>query len=194
MHAVVLLMNKFNKTLIELQGEIPNSLYSKLDARWQAAIKQDKEIIEFVLVSLQQEASEKELQNIFLNSKPFFRSKKKLTRLLVGESQSVQDETEEILKKFLGLVPEEEEPERLKGEDLSDNVNIDDIIPDEIVFDDTTVDTHTKQETIIIIDEETMLPKDISTGKDKDKGEEEIETEENVQTDDGATSEYRRNA
>lgn len=31
---VVLLMNKFSKALIELQGQIPNYLYNKLDARW----------------------------------------------------------------------------------------------------------------------------------------------------------------
>ncbi|XP_059068172.1 uncharacterized protein LOC131858744 [Cryptomeria japonica] len=117
-----------------------------------------------------------------------------------SKSQSVQDETKEILKKFLGLVPEEEEPERTKGEELPEKLNIDDIIPDEIWFDDTTVDTHTKQETIIITDEETVLPKDISINKDKDTGEEEkdndveeIETEENVQIDDVQKEEMQKN-
>lgn len=144
-------------------------MYIKLDARWKAAIKQDREIIEFVLVSLQPEASKEELQNILLNSKPFFRSNKRLTRLLVGESQSIQDETEEILKNFSGLIPKEEESDRLKGDNLPDNVNIDEIIPDKISFDNTTVNKHIEQETITITDEETMLPKDISTGKNKDK-------------------------
>lgn len=40
--AVVLVMNKYRKTLIELQGKIPTSLYNKLDARWKETIKQDK--------------------------------------------------------------------------------------------------------------------------------------------------------
>ncbi|XP_057860638.2 uncharacterized protein LOC131069293 [Cryptomeria japonica] len=118
-------------------------------------------------------------------------TKKSLTRLLIGESQSIQDETEEILKNFLGLGPEEEEPVRIKGEDLPDTLKIDDIITDEIVFDDSQVDTHTKKEIIIIIDKETVLPEDISISKDKDNGKEEkdkdveeIKTKENVQIDD----------
>lgn len=71
--AVVLSMNKFIKALIELQGQIPNSLYNKLEARWWVEIKQDKEIIVFILVSLQPEASKEELQNILLNSKSCFK-------------------------------------------------------------------------------------------------------------------------
>ncbi|XP_059067598.1 uncharacterized protein LOC131858385 [Cryptomeria japonica] len=39
------LMGFDSKALIELQGKIPDSLYRKLESRWQTAIKQDKKII-----------------------------------------------------------------------------------------------------------------------------------------------------
>lgn len=58
------------------------------------------------------------------------------------------------MKFFLGLIPKEgEELERLKGEDLPNNLNINDIIPDEIFFADISI----KQDPIIVLDEETVL-------------------------------------
>lgn len=145
-------MNKYNKALIELQGLIHDSLYNKMEARWKTTIKQDKELIEFVLMHLQLETSMEDIQEIISKERPLFLTKKRLTRLIVGESQLVHVETEQILKKFLGLVPEEEEPERLKGEDLTDTLNVNDIIPDEIVFDDTSIDVGIEKETVIITD------------------------------------------
>lgn len=59
---VVWFMNKYNKALIELQGLILDSLYDKLEARWKIAIKQDKELFEFVLMHLQPETSREDIQ------------------------------------------------------------------------------------------------------------------------------------
>lgn len=108
------MMNKYSKALIELQGKILNSLYDKLDARWQAAIKKNREFIEFILKNLQTEAT-KEIDEILAKDKSSFRSKKRLIRLLIGETQLVHMETEQILKKLLGFIPDEEEeqPEKL---------------------------------------------------------------------------------
>lgn len=139
--AVVFMMNKYSKALIELQGQIPNSLYNKIDARWQATMKQDKEYIEFVLKNLQPKATE-EIDEILAQAKSSFISKKRFTRMLIRETQLVHEETEQILKKLLDLIPDEEEEklERLKEEHLLDDVNIDDFSPDEIVFANQPVD------------------------------------------------------
>lgn len=169
---IVWFMNKYTKALIEMQGLIPESLYDKLEARWKTAMKQDKELIEFVLMHLRMETSREDIQEIISKTRALFLTKKRLTRLVMGESQLVHAETEEILKKFLGLIPKEveEEIERLNGEDFPDKLNIDDIIPYEIVF----ANTSTKKDPIIIPDEETVLSEDISTDSDTDIGEENI--------------------
>lgn len=114
---------------------------------------------------LQPKTSMEDVQEISSKERPLFLTKKRLTRLLVGESQSVHVETEKILKKFLGLVPEEEEPKRIKGEDLPDTLNLNDIIPYEIMFDDTLVDVGIEKEMVIITDEETVLSKAAPTSK-----------------------------
>lgn len=60
--AVISSMNKFNRALIKLQGKIPNSLYNLIDARWQAAISQDKEFIDYIFKHLQLEETEEEIE------------------------------------------------------------------------------------------------------------------------------------
>lgn len=125
-----------------------------------------------------------------MKTRPLLLTKKRLTRLLVGESQLVHAESGQILK-FLGLVLEEEEElERLKGEDFPENLNINDIILDEIVF-----DTSNKEDPIIIPDEETVLPGATSTGTGEEKTKAEKKDEEmteqsvNDQTDNAQTIE-----
>lgn len=46
-------MNKFSRALIELQGQILDSLYNLIDASWQGAISLDKEFIDYTLKHLQ---------------------------------------------------------------------------------------------------------------------------------------------
>lgn len=108
-------------------------------------------------MDLQPETSREDIQEIISKIGSLFHTKKRLTRLLVGESQLVHVETEQILEKFLGLILEvEEEPKRLKGEDLCDDFKSYDIISNEIIFSITSVDTSTKQDPIIIRDDETV--------------------------------------
>lgn len=61
---IVWFMNKYSKALIELLALILDSLYNKLEARWKTSIKQDKELIEFVLMHLQLETSREDIQEI----------------------------------------------------------------------------------------------------------------------------------
>lgn len=61
-----------------------------IDARWQGAISLDKEFIDYTLKHLQSEAIEDEIEQIKVNTKALFKSKKRLTRMLVGETKSVK--------------------------------------------------------------------------------------------------------
>lgn len=110
------------------------------------------------------------MQVILLNSKPLFRTKKILTRLLVGKSRSVQDETEEILKKFLRLLQEDElkRIDSFEGEDIPKAPIIGAIIPDQIVF-NTLIDTQMEKELVTVTDEQLVLLKVIPTSIDEDQ-------------------------
>ncbi|XP_057826103.2 uncharacterized protein LOC131037880 [Cryptomeria japonica] len=166
--AVVYIMDKFNKALIELHGKIPNSLYNKIDARWKDVMKKDREFVEYTLKNLQLEVTKEQLEDVLMNSKSSFRSKKRLIRMLIGETQSVQKETKILIKKYLGLIPideekdEEEKSETLKEEDLLDDVQIEDLQLDEILLDDQLVNTQTE---LVIIPNN-----DIGNGDDIDNG------------------------
>ncbi|XP_059073401.1 uncharacterized protein LOC131874168 [Cryptomeria japonica] len=106
------------------------------------AMKQDREFVEYTLKNLQPEATKEELDDILLKEKSSFRSKKRLTRMLIDETQSVQQETEILLRKSLGLIPTEEEydeddePEKINGENFPEGVKPIDFDPDDIVLDD----------------------------------------------------------
>lgn len=144
---------------------------------------------------LQPKTSKEEVQEILSKSKQLFQTKKRLTRILVGESLSVQDETEEFLKKFLGLVQEElEQIEIYEEEDIpkalviegeiSDIFEIDEIFTQmekELEGGTTSIPTATSVPNVPTITiEEPVLPKDIPTGK----GEEKKDIEVNTQIDD----------
>lgn len=88
--AVIFSMNKFSRALIELQGKIPDSLYNLIDARWQGAISLHKEFIDYTLKHLQPKATKEEIEQIKVNAKALFRSKKRLTRMLVGETSTLR--------------------------------------------------------------------------------------------------------
>lgn len=131
-------MNKYSRALNELQGRIPDTLYNIIDARWQAAIRQDKEFIDYTLKHLQPESSEEEIEDAQVNAKSFLRSKKRLTRMLICDTESVQKGTI-LIKKSLGLIPEVEEkdeededdtPDKLKGEDFPEGVKPTDLESD----------------------------------------------------------------
>ncbi|XP_057859038.1 uncharacterized protein LOC131067888 [Cryptomeria japonica] len=165
--AIVYMMNKYSKALIELKGKISNSLYNIIDARWQATMKQDREYIEYFLKNLQHEATQEEIDEIFAKAKSSFRSKKGLTRMLIGETQSVHEEIEQIFKKVLGLIPDEEEevkedePKRFKVEDLPKGVKIIEFKPNEIVLDDQPMNTQSELE---------VIPDDDDTGNNDNVG------------------------
>ncbi|XP_059073796.1 uncharacterized protein LOC131874436 [Cryptomeria japonica] len=147
--AIIFSMNKFSKALIQLQGKIPNSLYNLIDERWQAAISHDKEFIDYIFKHLQLEASEEEIETIKFNAKALFRSKKRLTRMLIGETESVQKETEILIKKALDLIPDEKKDEQVeegcskkfKSEELPKGVKIIDFEPDNKYMQDDPIDT-----------------------------------------------------
>ncbi|XP_059066109.1 uncharacterized protein LOC131074181 [Cryptomeria japonica] len=74
----------------------------------------------------------------------------------------VHIETEQILKKFLGLIPDEEEeqPEKFKVEDLLDDVDIDVFSQYEIVFTNQSEDeklVNVQSETAVIPDDDTEI-------------------------------------
>lgn len=146
--AVIFSMNKFSITLIELQGQIPNSLYNLIDARWQPTISQDKKFVDYIFKKLQLEASEEEIEAIKVNAKASFRSKKRLTRMLIGETESVQKETEMLIKKALGLIPNEEDEQveegsskKFKSEELPKFVKITYFEPNNKYMQDDLIDT-----------------------------------------------------
>ncbi|XP_059073479.1 uncharacterized protein LOC131874222 [Cryptomeria japonica] len=132
-----------------------------------AAMKQDREYIEYFLKNLQPEATEEELDEIIAKAKSYFRLKKRLTRMLIGETQSIHEETEQILKKVPGMISDEEEevkedePERFEAEDLLKGVKMIDFKPDEIMLDNQPVNTQTKPE-IIPDDDDTSDNDDAS--------------------------------
>ncbi|XP_059067797.1 uncharacterized protein LOC131858541 [Cryptomeria japonica] len=68
-------------------------------------------------------------------------------------------ENETILKKLLGLIPnEEEQPEKFETEDILDNVDINDFTPDGIVMGDQLVDdqsVNTQTNIAVITDDDT---------------------------------------
>lgn len=201
---IVWSMNKYSKALLELQGLILDSLYNKLETRWKTAINKNKELIELVLMHLQPETSREDIQEIIYKYRPLFITKKRLTRLLVGESQSVHAETEKILKKFLGLISKEE-PKNIDYSDEDDipkapifegeppKINTNDVIE----VNDTPVDTENEPEIHTVTKEQTVLLEATSTGigeektkvekKNEEKTYEEMNetlviTQENVQT------------
>lgn len=67
--------------------------------------------------------------------------------MLISETQSIQQETEILLKESLGLIPTEEEydkdvePVKLKGEDFLEGIKPTDFKPDDIVLDNQPVNT-----------------------------------------------------
>ncbi|XP_057857520.1 glutathione S-transferase U20-like [Cryptomeria japonica] len=81
--------------------------------------------------------------------------------MLISETQLVHEETEQILKKVLGLIldeeeeVEEDEPERFEAEDLPKGVKIPDFKPNEIVLDNQPMNTQTEPEIIHDDDDDT---------------------------------------
>ncbi|XP_059064620.1 uncharacterized protein LOC131856733 [Cryptomeria japonica] len=112
-------------------------------------------------------ATEEELDEILANAKSYFRSKKRLTRMLIGETQSVHEETKQIFKKVLALILDEEEEvkedesKKFEAKDLLKGVKITDFEPDEIVLDNKPMNTQTEPESI---------PDDDDTGNNDDAG------------------------
>ncbi|XP_059077936.1 uncharacterized protein LOC131876529 [Cryptomeria japonica] len=88
------------------------------------------------------------------------KDKKRLTRILVGETESVQKETKSLVKKALGLIPNEEEkkdeviedntPKKPKLEEFPKGVKITDFELDNKYMQDDPIDT----ESIDIIDDD----------------------------------------
>lgn len=74
--------------------------------------------------------------------------------MLIGETQSVHEEIEQILKKVLGLILDEEEEvkevelEKFEAKDLLDGFKITNFKPNEIVLDNQSVNTQTELEII----------------------------------------------
>lgn len=78
----------------------------------------------------------------------FFRTKSRLTRLLVSDGQYVQEEIKEILKKFLGLASNEEVKEPKIEKEPSEDINPNYFVVDEIV---TRVDLVNIETEIVIL-------------------------------------------
>ncbi|XP_059065914.1 uncharacterized protein LOC131857400 [Cryptomeria japonica] len=165
--------------------------------RSKEAMKQDREYFEFDLKNLQPKATKEELEEILAKAKSSFRSKKRLTRLLIGETQSVHEETEKILKKILVLIPDEEEVndelEWPKAENIPEGMKISDFELDEIMMGDDLgqeekEDEEEKKEEeppVVTQTADTQLPlvkankevkeKDNDKEKEKEKQEDEVE-------------------
>ncbi|XP_059066400.1 uncharacterized protein LOC131857713 [Cryptomeria japonica] len=94
-------------------------------------------------------ATKVELDEILSKAKASFGLKKRLTRILIGETQSVHEETKQILKKVLGLILDEEEEVKevelgkFEAEDLFDGFKITDF-----KLDDQPGNTQTELEII----------------------------------------------
>ncbi|XP_059070821.1 uncharacterized protein LOC131860422 [Cryptomeria japonica] len=111
-------------------------------------------------------ATKEEIDEILVKAKSSCRSNKRLTRVLIGEIQSIHMETEQILKNLLGLIPNEEEEklENFETKDILNNVDISDFTPDEIVMGNQLVDEGEKIESakfktkiVIILDDDTGI-------------------------------------
>ncbi|XP_059064805.1 uncharacterized protein LOC131856871 [Cryptomeria japonica] len=108
---------------------------------------------------LQPEATEEEIEQLRVNLKASFRSKKRLTRMLIGETVSVQKETKMLIKKALGLILKEEKDEQVeedsfekfKSEELPKGVKVMDFELDNKYMQDDPIDT----ESTIIPDDDT---------------------------------------
>lgn len=97
-------------------------------------MKEDGEYTKFFLKNLQPKATKEEIDEILAQNKLSFRSKKRLTRMLLSEIQSVHEETEQISKKVLGLIlDKEEQPVKLKSKDLPEWVKLIDCAPDKMI-------------------------------------------------------------
>ncbi|XP_059067226.1 uncharacterized protein LOC131858157 [Cryptomeria japonica] len=157
--------------------------FGEIDARRQVVMKQDRECIEFILKNLQPEATREDIDETLEKVKSSFRSKKRLKRMLIGETQSVHMEIELILKKLLGLLPDEEEeqPKKFEIEDILKNVDISDFTPDEIVMGDQPVDdqsVNTQTDIVVITDDDTGTNDIDTTDSEEKKVEEDKRSEE----------------
>ncbi|XP_059069828.1 uncharacterized protein LOC131859785 [Cryptomeria japonica] len=128
-------------------------------------------------------ATKEELDETLAKAKSSFRLKKRLTRMLIKETQSVHEETEQILKKVLGSIQDEEEevkevePGKFEAEDLPDGFKIIDFKPDEIVLDNQPVYTQTEPE-IIPNDDDTGNNNDDANATNNEQGQGEKKNEE----------------
>ncbi|XP_057873186.1 uncharacterized protein LOC131079291 [Cryptomeria japonica] len=201
--AVVFSMNKYSTSLIELQGEIPDSLYNLIDARWQATISLNKEFINYTLEHLQLKATEEEIEQIKVNTKALFRSMKRLTRIIIRETESVQKETDILMKNALSLIPDEEEdkdeeieddtPVKPKYKELPEGVMIIDFEPDNKYMQDDHIDTEQKdkidkEEEALVKEQIVQNPpsvKDITNEEKIEKDKEEEKKTEKVEEERG---------
>ncbi|XP_059068448.1 uncharacterized protein LOC131858966 [Cryptomeria japonica] len=95
-------------------------------AKAKATEKKMEEEITKKTVESQREESEEEIKQIRVNAKASFRSKKRLTRMLIGETESVQKETKMLIKKALGLILDEEEEKQIE-EDSSKKLKVEEL-------------------------------------------------------------------
>ncbi|XP_059064791.1 uncharacterized protein LOC131856861 [Cryptomeria japonica] len=162
----------------EVHGELAKPVVAK---------KVKKEVEEFVV-------AQRFTKEMIDEERTRFEAKKKrLTGLLVGESQFVQAETQEILKKFLSL-EREEEPEMIESseeENILEALVIEGVLLDVFKNDEISIDTQMEKEqeggrttsVSTITKEQPLIPKDIPIGKDEEK----THNQENAQVDDVKT-------
>lgn len=99
--AIIIYLNKFNRALLEILQELPKSLRKVLEMRKEVANAKDLELREYVLSTLCHVMTRREADKIVREVKEKFRSKVRMNKLMLGETEEIAKETEEILRKAL---------------------------------------------------------------------------------------------
>lgn len=99
---VVLYLHNFSKTLIELENSIQKDSYSLIEVRKMNARKIDREMKERELVNVCTCITHGEAKRLIEEAKKKeFRSKNRISRLMIGNVEEVRKETKEIWRKII---------------------------------------------------------------------------------------------
>lgn len=99
--AIVKYLNVYNKVLIEIMSEIQKSLYDIFEMRRQTANKEYERLREYVIVNLCRVIAVTKMNKILQEAKPYFRSKTRVNKIMIGLTDEVVKDTKKILKLIL---------------------------------------------------------------------------------------------